>query len=258
MKYTNKSIILAISMLGIIVLLFLYIYKYFFGLVTMPALEGMESYAFTPQTLDQFIRLQNIQNPNTYFDLQQLSKQATEQDMEYYNTNAHWYWDEDTEKAYQEDLQRNQLLREYPTGLYMPKAKTIYNQNIMKQILSWRAPEGEFLLSGVTTGNSDYTNATNMLSGHGDFHYTSGLVPKGEAQIVCNNNRLSLKSIGQTMPTYSDLDYNLLPGLIPGFKFVKSACDPCVSLKDTPDYSCPFTLGEKPTSSIWRNLWGLE
>ena len=250
MKYTNKSIILAISLLGIMVLLFLYIYKYF-------SLEGMETYSFTPPTLDKFIMLQNIQNPNTYFDLHQLSKQANEQDMEYYNTHAHWYWDEPTENAYQEDLQRNQLLREYPTGAYMPKAKTIYNQNIMKKILSWRAPEGEFLLSGVTVGNSDYTTASNMLTGHGDFHYNSGLVPKGDAQVVCNNSRLSLKSNKEIVDTYSDLDYTLLPGIVPGFKFVKGACDPCVALKDTPDYSCPFTLGEKPTSSIWKTLWGI-
>ena len=254
MKYTTKSIILAIILLGIMIIIFLYIYKY---TAVEFALEGMENYNFTPPTLDKFIMLQNIQNPNTYFDLHQLNKQVTEQDMDYYNNNAHWYWDEATENAYQEDLQRNQLLKEYPVGSYMQKAKTIYNQNIMKKILSWRAPEGEFLLSGVTTGNSDYTTAKNMLSGHGEFHYNSGLVPKGDSQIVCNNSRLSLKSTSQTVNTYSDLDYTLLPGIVPGFKFVKGACDPCVALKDTPEYSCPFTLGEKPTSSIWKTLWGI-
>jgi hypothetical protein len=258
MRYTNKSIILAISVLGIIVLLFLYIYKYFFGIVTMPALEGMESYAFTPQTLDQFIRLQNIQNPNTYFDLQQLSKQATEQDMEYYNTNAHWYWDEATEKAYQEDLQRNQLLREYPKGSYMPKAKIIYNQNIMKKILSWRAPEGEFLMGGVISGNSDYENNMNDLTGRGKFPYTSGLLPKGDAVVICNNNKISLqKNLASFAPVYAPLDYNLLPTLVPGFKFLRGACDPCVALKDTPDYSCPFTINNKEPSYIWKFLWGL-
>jgi hypothetical protein len=128
----------------------------------------------------------------------------------------------------------------------------------MKQMLSWRAPEGEFLMGGVITGNNDYENNMNELTGRGQFPYTSGLLPKGDAVVVCNNNKISLqKMVGSFAPVYAPLDYNLLPTLVPGFKFLKGPCDPCGALKDNPDYSCPFKIGEKEPSYIWKVLWGL-
>jgi hypothetical protein len=238
------------SVIGVIILLILihYIYKQY------STKEGM----FSPETLDKFIVLQSFNNPNTYFNLKKLSKQATEEDMNYYNTNGHWYWDDVTKKAYQEDLQHNKVLQEYPKGTYMETAQKTYNQNIMKQILSWRAPEGEFLMGGVTTGNRDYENNMNDLTGRGKFPYTSGLLPKGDAVVVCNNNKISLqKMLGSYVPIYAPLDYKLLPTLVPGFKFLKEPCDPCVALKDNPDYRCPFKLKDKEPSYIWKVLWGL-
>jgi Fe-S cluster biosynthesis and repair protein YggX len=216
--------------------------------------EGM----FNPETLDKFIILQSFNNPNTYFDLKKLSQQATEQDMQYYNANGHWYWDDVTKKAYEDDLQHNQMLQEYPKGTYMRTAQNTYNQNIMKKILSWRAPEGEFLMNGVITGNADYENTLNDNSGRGKFPYESGLLPKGDAVVVCNNNKISLKKmVGSSVPIYAPLDYNLLPKLVPGFKFLKGSCDPCGALKDTPEYGCPFVLGDKEPSYIWKYLWGI-
>ena len=216
--------------------------------------EGM----FSAETLDKFIVLQSFNNPNTNFNLKQLSKQATEEDMQYYNKHGHWYWDDITKRAYEEDLQHNQILQEYPKGTYMNTAQTTYNQNIMKKILSWRAPEGEFLMSGAITGNRDYENNMNQLTGRGTFPYTSGLLSKGDAVVVCNNDKLSLqKMVGSFAPVYAPLDYNMLPTLVPGFKFLKSPCDPCGALKDNPDYSCPFTIDNKEPSYIWKVLWGL-
>lgn len=251
---TKTRIIGTVIALGLLVITIHYIYNYCYKNETSQKREGM----FSPETLDKFIILQSFNNPNTYFDLQKLSKQATEEDMKYYNTQGHWYWDENTKRAYEEDLQHNQILQEYPEGTYMRTAQNTYNQNIMKRILSWRAPEGEFLMGGAVTGNSDYENNINASTGRGKFAYTSGLLPKGDAMVVCNNNRISLKKlVGNTVPIYAPLDYNLLPTLIPGFKFLKGACDPCVALKDKPDYSCPFTIENKEPSYIWKILWGL-
>lgn len=254
------QIILASSVTSLIFLFLVihYIYPYMYTSKyhsTPTAREGM----FSPATLDKFIILQSFNNPNTYFNLKKLSKQATEEDMRYYNTHGHWYWDDLTKQAYQEDLQHNQILQEYPKGTYMKTAQNTYNQNIMKQILSWRAPEGEFLMSGVTTGNRDYETQQNEQSGLGTFAYTSGLLPKGDATVVCNNNRLSLrKMVGNAVPVYAPLDYTLLPSLVPGFQFLRGPCDPCGALKDKPDYSCPFVLGaEKEPSLIWKYFWGI-
>jgi hypothetical protein len=251
MKKIHQIILTSVISLIFFVLAIHYVYTYQYP---KSVKEGM----FSPETLDKFIILQSFNNPNTNFNLQQLSKQATEEDMQYYNTYGHWYWDDLTKQAYQEDLQHNQLLQEYPKGTYMKTAQNTYNQNIMKKILSWRAPEGEFLMSGVTTGNQDYETRQNELSGIGTFPYTSGLLPKGEGTVVCNNNKLALrKMVGNAVPVYAPLDYTLLPSLVPGFQFLRGPCDPCGALKDKPDYSCPFALGNKEPSLIWKYFWGL-
>jgi hypothetical protein len=254
MKQSHQIILASVTSLIFLFLVIHYIYPYLYSSHSSTAREGM----FSPATLDKFIILQSFNNPNTYFNLQQLSKQATEEDMQYYNTHGHWYWDDLTKQAYEEDLKHNQILQEYPKGTYMKTAQNTYNQNIMKQILSWRAPEGEFLMSGVTTGNHDYEIQQNEQSGIGVFPYTSGLLPKGEGSVVCNNNQLALrKMVGNSVPVYAPLDYTLLPTLVPGFKFLKGPCDPCGALKDKPDYSCPFVLGDREPSLIWKYFWGL-
>jgi hypothetical protein len=251
----KKSQIIFSIIIGIIIFIAIhYIYNQYPANRNTKIKEGM----FEPETLDKFIVLQSFNNPNTNFNLKQLSKQATEEDMQYYNTHGYWYWDDATKKAYQDDLQHNQILQEYPKGQYMRNAQNTYNQNIMKQILSWRSPEGQFLMNGAITGNSAYENNKNALTGEGTYAYTSGLLPKGDAVVVCNNNKISLKKmVGSYVPIYAPLDYNLLPTLVPGFKFLKGACDPCVALKDTPEYSCPFTIGKNEPSYIWKVLWGL-
>lgn len=250
----KKTHIIFGSVIGLMILVIAIHYIYKQHSVKETTKEGM----FSPETLDKFVVLQSFNNPDTYFDLKKLSKQATEEDMNYYNEHGYWYWDDVTKKAYEEDLQRNQILQEYPKGTYLETAQKTYNQNIMKQILSWRAPEGEFLMGGVITGNTDYENNMNELTGKGKFPYTSGLLPKGEAVVVCNNNKISLqKMVGSFAPVYAPLDYNLLPTLVPGFKFLKEPCDPCVALNDNPDYRCPFKINDKEPSYIWKVLWGL-
>lgn len=252
MKLNKKQIIGAVIGLCLLVITIHYIYNHCYS--TPSNTEGM----FSPETIDKFIVLQSFNNPNTYFNLQRLSKQATEEDMQYYNKYGHWYWDQTTKKAYEEDLKHNPYLQEYPKGTYMRTAQNTYNQNIMKQILSWRAPEGVFLMNGAVTGNVEYEQGLNDLTGRGTFPYTSGLLPKGEATVVCNNNKVSLrKENGNAVPVYAPLDYNLLPTILPGFRFLKGACDPCGALKDNPDYSCPFAFGDREPSYIWKALWGI-
>jgi hypothetical protein len=52
-----------------------------------------------------------------------------------------------------------------------------------------------------------------------------------------------------------------IPKLVPGFKFLKGVCNPCVALDDPANYSCPFSLNVGDgggVSAIWKNLWGLD
>jgi hypothetical protein len=49
-----------------------------------------------------------------------------------------------------------------------------------------------------------------------------------------------------------------IPKEMPGFSFVKGACNPCVALSG--DFSCPFSINDKgndPISEPWKQLWNV-
>ena len=65
---------------------------------------------------------------------------------------------------------------------------------------------------------------------------------------------------GAHVSEISDVDYNQLPKLVKGFKFIKQPCDPCVALNSPADYTCPFSIKKKGhplISFAWEKLWGL-
>ena len=45
----------------------------------------------------------------------------------------------------------------------------------------------------------------------------------------------------------TDVDYNNLENVIPGFSFVNGPCNPCGALNEKADYSCKFRLNVKNT-----------
>ena len=52
-----------------------------------------------------------------------------------------------------------------------------------------------------------------------------------------------------------------IPKEMPGFSFVKGACNPCKALNNPGDYSCPFKLnveGDDSISEPWKILWNLN
>ena len=66
---------------------------------------------------------------------------------------------------------------------------------------------------------------------------------------------------GEQTSTKTNVDYNNLEQIIPGFKFLNGPCNPCGAINENPDYSCPFNikLKNEPTviSNVWKKLWGL-
>lgn len=209
---------------------------------------------FETQTLNKFIELQSFNNPNTFFNLNMLQQQVTNDDMEKYNRQGYWSWDEPTKSDYNTQLQRSTIQQEYPAGSYMAADQLLYNQTAMNRILSWKAPEGQFLMNGVSITDESVTE--NINDEMGTFAMVSGELPKTEYSnsFICNNGVMS-KRIGYGR--YEPVSNEDLPKLIPGFKFLKGTCNPCSALQETPDYTCPFQLRENPTSSIWKRLWGL-
>ena len=141
-------------------------------------------------------------------------------------------------------------------GVAMDVAQTIYNETAVKEMLSWNSKEGAFLLTGVTIGHTKGLpdNVNNILR----CGLPNGVDGNAVMEKIVNVGYDGINgSMIQNISRVSNAD---IPGLVPGFKFLKSECNPCLALDDPANYSCPFSLnvgdgGE--VSTIWKNLWGL-
>jgi len=215
--------------------------------------EGFE--AWSPQLKADFVKFENTYNPNFQFDLNIVQKQASPEEVEYLIKNNKWPWSDSVKSMYKDAIMRNSVISMDP-GVALDVAQTIYNEKAVKEMLSWNSKEGAFLLSGVTIGHTEGLpdNVNNIVRcGTGD---SSG-VPVMEKIVNVGYDGINGSMI-QNISVVPDAD---IPGLVPGFKFLKGACNPCLALNDPPDYSCPFSLNVGDgggVSTIWQNLWGLD
>ena len=219
-------------------------------------------------TIDNFEDWQNTKNPNLIFDLSNIQQQATEDEAKQLIENGKWTWDKDTKKLFIENVQSNTMIKTSPEDA-LNKARTIYNQTVIKQMLSWKAKEGQFLLTGIFVDSS--MNHAGDSNGN-TYGVLSGLVSPNHNLIKCGKNTdgemvmQMTQNMGNDGITgahnekVTDVDYNDLPNMISGFSFINSPCNPCLALDNPPDYTCPFSLsdGKNGISSIWKNLWGLD
>ena len=100
-----------------------------------------------PQSIDTFLKIQNTINPHTNFDISVIQKQASQKEVDYFIARGNTY------------------IRSYPPDA-MIHAKTIYNENAIKQVLADKTLDRGIIINSLEPD----------LSGHGDFGYTSGLV----------------------------------------------------------------------------------
>ena len=251
-------------MLGIAVII-----MYRFLQLSKPNKEG---FVWSPDSTTNFLQLQNTINKNVIFDPIQIQKQSSQEEVDYFLQNGMWPWSQEVQDLYSKMLDKNPYVRTYPADA-IKSARTIYNQNAILQIISWQNKEGSFLINGVEVNDNSKNPLEDLPSGFGNFGYSSGLtVNRNNPIIRCNVNpegeNMKLEKItytgkdgitGLQTKDISDVDYNDLEQIIPGFKFRNGPCNPCVALNSPPDYSCPFTLKLKnkssATSSVWNYLW---
>ena len=189
-----------------------------------------------------------------------LQQQASQDEVLTYLDTGMWPWDDPLPLLFLDAIQKNNILRTDPDDA-LRRARTLYNQTIMKQILSWKAREGQFLLSGAIVNDTDSLMDDD---GEGTFGIESGLISKEKNVVRCGTNGMPVLSLGQGSGGSGgsgigevEIDPSILPSLVQGFQFVSSVCNPCVALNDVPDYSCPFTLrnDSDKITSIWKLLW---
>ena len=251
-------------MLGIVVII-----MYRFLKLSAPAKEG---FTWSQDSTNSFLQIQNSINRNVIFDPIQIQKQASQDELDYFLQNGMWPWSQEVIDLYSKMLDKNPFIRTYPKDAII-HARTIYNQNAILQIISWQNKEGNFLINGVEVNNNSKNPLEDLPSGFGNFGYSSGLItnrsnsiirckvnPEGENMTLEKRTYTGKDRItGLQTKDISDVDYNDLEQIIPGFKFTNGPCNPCIALNSPPDYSCPFTLKLKnksaATSSVWDYLW---
>ena len=208
---------------------------------------------WSPTLVDEFVKFQKVLNPDVTYDMNIVQKQANPDEVSYLFKNNKWPWSEKVQTLYKEAVAQNSFIHVDP-GISMINAQQIYNENAMKQMLSYNTKEGTFLLYGAIVGHNknlpSNINNTVMCSTNA----------KGDSileKIVYNGYDSIYGSMNTTV---TEIDYNDLPSEVNGFKFLGAPCDPCVALKTSPEYTCPFALNTGngyDVSPIWQMLWNV-
>lgn len=240
---------------------------------TQPQLQPKTKEGFTweQSKTDKFLEIQKSINPDVVFDASEVQKQASQEDVDYFIKNSHWKWSKETEDLYIKTLYNNPYVRTDPQTA-LETMRTIYNEKAILQLLSWQAKEGQFLRNGVSIRGGAINKYQALPNGWGDYAFNSGQISKTDNVIKCGydnkTKQLSLQQIlnmgngrilNEHVKKILPVDYNNLEKLIPGFKFLKTPCNPCTALEDPPNYNCSFQLdisGSDPgVSPIWKYLW---
>jgi len=239
--------------------------------------RGNNSRPWSKQLIQQFIEFQKIRNPNVAFDIEIIQTQATEREVLYLLSSGVWPWSIEIQQLYNEAVLRDLKVQSNSHNA-MNIARTIYNEFAIKQLLGWKAPEGQFITNGLYVEGTGPGDVVSESSGFGDYGVNSGLISPNVDLIRCKASLTGMERVSwsgydgitNARKTKSvDLKNEEIPDAVQGFEFLRGVCNPCVALKNPPEYACPFTLngddaGEKGKynlpiiRSIWQNLWGLK
>ena len=88
-----------------------------------------EGFTWSEESGKQFIELQNSINPRIVFDLNEIKKQASQEDVDYFLKNSKWSWSKETEDLYNELLNKNTYVRLNPEDA-INNVKTKYNERL--------------------------------------------------------------------------------------------------------------------------------
>jgi hypothetical protein len=256
----------------ILALIFLILKRYSY-MSSTSKISLKEGFNWTDKSRSDFLKIQSTINRNTIFDTQMIQEsQASQEEVEYFNSNGLWPWSQEVIELYEEAVSRNPYIRNLPQD-ETNRVRTVYNQAAILRILGMQSEEGQFLINGILIKNKDSNNIDNAV---GDFGYNSGLIGHLEDDIIkCKSDNSGLERItytgkgpifGEQTKKITDIDSSELENIIPGFTFLKeNKCNPCVALNQTADYSCPFKLdlnGESQNqhskvTNVWKYLWNI-
>lgn len=244
-KKYEKIIIISLAIL-FTSLLGLILYFDFFSLK-----EGFtSSSSFVPWTDDLVKRFKIYQatvGENNYqYNMLVLQQQASSAEAKELLATGHWPWSDKVKQQYTDAISHSPMIK-IDSGEALNSATKIYNENAIKQVLSYNTKEGKFLLYGIKTGPNDF----DTIKCSGDL--SNSVLQKN----VFNSYNLWNGYKNTETTTIKNED---IPSQVSGFSFVNGPCNPCVAINEYPDYSCPFRINlndgtGNSSSSIWSDLW---
>ena len=240
--------------------------------ISVSTIKNKEGFTWQQSSTNKFLSLQKTINPQVIFDTNEIQKQASQDEVDFFIKNGYWPWSKQVQELFVNSLNNNPYVRTDP-NLALQTIRTIYNEKAILQMLSWQAKEGQFLLNGVSV-NGEKNKLQDLPNGWGDYAFDTEQITRTNKVIKCgynkNDKKLALQQItymgdggvlNEHVKDKKSVDYNNLEKLIPGFSFLKGPCNPCQAIDNSPSYSCPFQLdisGSDPgVSPIWQYLWGL-
>lgn len=209
--------------------------------------EGFDN-IWSPELIKKFLNYQNLHNPNYIYDVNIIQKQVSPQEVEKYFKTGHWSWNPEIEEIYLQMINTNGNISFDPSSA-IEKAKRIYNEKAITELLSWNTKEGQFIINGAIIGHNENLpqNINNLLQCNKDGNMVKVIkepTPMQPQYMIENKTIVEPKEI---------------PSLLTGFKFLEEPCNPC--FKDGPNYNCKFSLdiGDQGTiSPIWAYLWNIN
>ncbi|NBW04298.1 MAG: hypothetical protein EBR87_11440, partial [Cytophagia bacterium] len=210
-----------------------------------------------PQELvREFLNFQAAHNPEIFFDMDLIQEQATPDEVRIFLKNGQWPWSSDVQRMYREAIMENSYISMNP-GSSLSDAQMVYNENAIKQLLSWNSKEGDFLLGGVIIGhpNGMPKNVNNTVRCVASADGGETVMQK---KVYTGYNGINGSMSYQTSLVPNDQ----IPNIVPGFSFLNGkVCNPCAPLNSPPDYSCPFIIDTgngTEISDIWEKLWSIS
>ena len=201
-------------------------------------IEGFDTKnKWSKETMNQFIEL----NDTLYqglFNLDILQCQVTEEEAKEFLKTGVWPWLPETKEKYMDILKKNTILR---TDMHwtMNEAMQTYNNMAMQELIKWNSPEGKFLLEGrIIPGTA------HIYGGNGTYGLNSGLETLNQDLIRCDANGKMARytNYANYKSHRTEINYEELPKLLPGFSWQGEPCNPCENLDYSTKNKCKFTI----------------
>jgi len=136
-------------------------------------IKTKEGFEWSQYEKDQFILAQSINNPKIIYELEQLQKYASQEEVDIFLQTGLWPWSEEVQNLYTTALEKNPYVRTYKTD-GLNRARKIYNQYAILYILKMQEQvEKEYREKNKMMEEIEEDNEEN---GYGDYGYRPTII----------------------------------------------------------------------------------